>query len=322
MIFVGFGFLMTFLKRHSWTSVSLNFLVAAFVVQLSILVQPFFAMLVDSDSSFENIPLNIHKLVEGDFAAGAVLISFGAVLGACSPLQLLLLAVFEVAFYSLNIALCTVHLKAIDVGGSMYVHSFGAYFGLAASRVMTSSSASGHESNTAGYENNIFAMIGTLFLWMFWPSFNGALVEGAQQHRVVINTVLSLTGSCISSFITALAWHKKFDMEIVLNATLAGGVAIGSSADIVRNAGISILVGLLGGALSSIGFASISGWIAKKMKVHDTCGVHNLHGMPGVLGALVGVIIAALATKDQFGTDLEAIWDARSSRSGSEQAGY
>ena len=32
MIFIGFGFLMVFLKTHCWTSVGLNFLIAAFSV--------------------------------------------------------------------------------------------------------------------------------------------------------------------------------------------------------------------------------------------------------------------------------------------------
>ncbi|CAF4064688.1 unnamed protein product, partial [Rotaria sordida] len=32
MMFIGFGFLMTFLRRYSFSSVSFNFLVAAFVV--------------------------------------------------------------------------------------------------------------------------------------------------------------------------------------------------------------------------------------------------------------------------------------------------
>jgi len=41
MIFVGFGFLMVFLKNHSWTSVGYNFLIAAYVMQITILVVGF-----------------------------------------------------------------------------------------------------------------------------------------------------------------------------------------------------------------------------------------------------------------------------------------
>ena len=41
MIFVGFGFLMVFLKNHSWTSVGYNFLISAYVIQITILIQGF-----------------------------------------------------------------------------------------------------------------------------------------------------------------------------------------------------------------------------------------------------------------------------------------
>lgn len=38
MVYVGFGFLMVFLKKHSWTSVGYNFLIAAYACQLTILL--------------------------------------------------------------------------------------------------------------------------------------------------------------------------------------------------------------------------------------------------------------------------------------------
>lgn len=41
--------------------------------------------------------------------------------------------------------------------------------------------------------------------------------------------------------------------------------------------------------------------LESKLKIQDTCGVHNLHGMPGVLGAIVGAVTAALATTDVYG---------------------
>lgn len=48
------------------------------------------------------IQLNMVMLIEGDFAAGAVLISFGAVLGKCNAMQMLIMATFEIFFYALN----------------------------------------------------------------------------------------------------------------------------------------------------------------------------------------------------------------------------
>ena len=80
MIFVGFGFLMVFLKTHCWTSVGFNFIIACWAIQLNILVQAMWHMAL-VEGHFEKIPLALPSLITGDFAAGAVLITMGACLG-------------------------------------------------------------------------------------------------------------------------------------------------------------------------------------------------------------------------------------------------
>lgn len=67
--------------------------------------------------------------------------------------------------------------------------------------------------------NGTFAMIGTLFLFCFWPSFNAAMLTGPGQHRAVINTVLSICASTVTAFLFSKAIHagKRFDMEHVQN---------------------------------------------------------------------------------------------------------
>jgi ammonium transporter Rh len=40
---------------------------------------------------------------------------------------------FEMIFWGLNMAICIDALKAVDMGGSIVIHAFGCYFGLAAS---------------------------------------------------------------------------------------------------------------------------------------------------------------------------------------------
>lgn len=47
------------------------------------------------------------------------------------------------------------------------------------------------------------------------------------------------------------------------------------------------------------------------MKVHDTCGVHNLHGMPGVLAGVVGALMAGIASDSQYGPSLYQQFPAR-----------
>merc|ERR1711939_336782 len=89
-------------------------------------------------------------------------------------------------------------------------------------------------------------------------------------------------------------------MEVILNATLAGGVSVGSSSDLVVTGSIAMAIGALAGIISAIGFLWLSGKLQEKIGLYDTCGVHNLHGMPGVLAGIAGAITAASATTDHY----------------------
>ena len=292
MIFVGFGFLMTFLRKHCYTSIGMNFLIGAFVLQTSILVNGFFHCLFNN--SWHKITLNIPTLITGDFAAGAVLITLGAVLGRISFKQMCLTAVFELIFYAVNENIYVSKLEAIDMGGSIVVHTFGSFFGLAVSWMLFKESSKNHQENKSVYHSDLFAFIGSIFLWMYWPSFIGALATGIAKHRVVVNTVLSLTGSCISTFVASQILRGKLEMEDILNASLAGGVAVGSSSDLVIGPWGALLVGCIAGIISTIGYNIIQKYLENNFNILDTCGVNNLHGMPGLIGGLGGVISTLL----------------------------
>ena len=123
--------------------------------------------------------------------------------------------------------------------------------------------------------------------------------------RVVVNTVLALTSSCVTAFAFSNHFNDGyFGMEDILNATLAGGVIIGASCDMYMYAVEALAIGFLGGALSSFGFNKCSA----AMPFHDTCGVHNLHGMPGVLGGIIGAIMAKVLEKEEY---IHTIFGAR-----------
>jgi len=107
------------------------------------------------------------------------------------------------------------------------------------------------------------AVVGSIFLWMYWPSFNGALAEGTAQHRIIVNTTIGIVGSVLSSACTSRIFFGKLDMEIILNATLAGGVAIGSSCDLICEPWCALALGMAGGILSSTGFSKIGPWLCE-----------------------------------------------------------
>lgn len=115
----------------------------------------------------------------------------------------------------------------------MIIHTFGAYYGLAASYFFQNRNAiKSQDAGNGGthYTSNIFAFVGSIFLWLYWPSFNGALA-GARQEVTAINTVIAIAASAAWAVILSKVICGHLNVEVVLNATLAGGVAIGSIAD-------------------------------------------------------------------------------------------
>lgn len=245
MIFIGFGFLMTFLKRYGFSSVGVNLLLAAFGLQWGLLMQGFWHMdhgkisisifkykcLFCSFLSFWNPWLTfmwcaLHflisvflslscRIINADFSTATVLISFGAVLGKTSPVQLLIMTVLEITIFSINehlvanvlhvntqwntqdknlfpawgmisSSLCvsvfvltwigltappasSLLSQANDVGASMIIHAFGAYFGLAVARVLYRPGLrNGHENDGSVYHSDLFAMIGKSELHVKW----------------------------------------------------------------------------------------------------------------------------------------------------------
>ena len=67
------------------------------------------------------------------------------------------------------------------------------------------------------------------------------------------------------------------------------------------NPGLSLLIGLAAGILSTCGFSIIAPKVEKLIRGTDTCGVHNLHGMPGLLGGLSAILITGNAGVQLFG---------------------
>ena len=52
--------------------------------------------------------------------------------------------------------------------------------------------------------------------------------------------------------------------------------------------------------VSVIGYVFIQPALEERFKIVDTCGVHNLHGMPGLLGALIAILVVPGIAVAQF----------------------
>ncbi|XP_063819563.1 ammonium transporter Rh type A-like [Pseudophryne corroboree] len=306
MLFVGLGLMLSFLKFYGFGGIALNFLIANASIQWSMVVQGFFY-----HYRHGKIHLRLEHLLDAEFAAVTALISAGAVLGRTSPVQLILLSVIEIPLFVVNNWLINTYFHIIDVGGTVAIHIFSCYFGLGVSQILYKAELRrGHIKEATTPNSDLLSLLGTICLWIFWPSFNSVLAKTANaQHRAIINTFLALSSSTITTFALSSLMDKRGRISLVhlQNASLAGGVAIGISADLISPGG-AFAVGCLASIACTLGFQYLSPFLAKKVKVQDQCGIHNLHGLPGIIGTLASIVVILLGPVDTYGSSLHEIF--------------
>jgi ammonium transporter Rh len=110
-----------------------------------------------------------------------------------------------------------------------------------------------------------------------------------------------VTSSYLNGLIIEVLNQQVFFKKMhVHNSTLAGGVAIGAIADLQIRPFAALVVGSLAGIISVLGYQYVTPFFKQRLYLHDTCGIHNLHGMPGVLSGIAGVIVARVTTLDGY----------------------
>lgn len=305
MLLLGFGFLMSFLHKYGLGAVGFTLMLTALSMQLNILVELLCRYIHEPDDVEFPLPIHLTTLVDAEFAAATLLISFGAIIGRATPLQLVVLTGVQSFFYALNkVVIVLGAWKAEDVGGTITIHMFGAYFGLACSQALGEPKAKCKNNLDSSLVSDVLCLIGTTLLWVYWPSFVGATetANPVTEHLCILHTVLALLGSTMATFFCSLRWTQgnKFDPVHIANATLAGGVAIGASARLEITPGGALLLGVLAGILSTFGYAYGTPFCEDRLNLHDTCGVHNLHGLPSVLGGLASAIFVAIDDDAEF----------------------
>ena len=166
-------------------------------------------------------------------------------------------------------------------------------------------------------------MIGTLFLFCFWPSFNAGTAIGIDRLHAVTNTYVSICASVIGALLTSIIVKSgKFDIAHVQNSTLSGGVAIGTVATCKIGLHGAMIIGTLAGIISVLGFHFLLPNL-KRFRLDDTCGVNNVHGIPGLLAGIAGIIVASMGDRSGYLNHLtDACLSGGKLRTNNVQAAY
>jgi ammonium transporter Rh len=289
MLLIGFGFLMVFVRKYGRSALTATFLLVSTSLPLYMLIKNFMPEHTNSE---------IDSLIYAEFGAASLLIAAGAILGRLKMQQYILLGLLFIPFYIINEwivlqgGLGLIPSGAVaDTGGSIIIHAFGAIFGLGVALTMTTKEDF-EKPVEADSVSDRYSMIGSMALWIFWPSFCAALVSPERMPLTVINVILALSGSTLATYFTSVSIRKKIAIADIANAALAGGVAIGSTCDTATPV-VAMIIAVLAGVLSTVGFAVIQSKQQRLMKIIDTCGVTNLHGLPGLMGGLAALFVVS-----------------------------
>uniref|UniRef100_UPI0037E73ACA rh blood group, D antigen isoform X2 n=1 Tax=Semicossyphus pulcher TaxID=241346 RepID=UPI0037E73ACA len=292
MVFLGFGFVCTFLVRYGFSGSGFNLLVAIMATQLAIILNG-----IESWYYRGKIRIDLRSIVVAEMCTASALISIGAVLGKTNPVHLVLIALLEVSGFVLNKWLLQTLLKVQPLNSIMLLHIFGTLFGLMLAWMLyRKGSEQQFEKEKSDRKTRLFSMLGSLFLWMFWPSFNTALVDVSTPGRklaAVCSTYLALAVSAVTAAALSVlsSPNGKLNPNHMQSCIIAGGVAVGVSMSVVHQPWEAMTIGFAAAVISTIGFRYLKFHMLLAFQCHDTCAVLSTHGLPGLLGWLAHLLL-------------------------------
>lgn len=316
MLFAGFGFLRSFLKHHSWTSVTLTLISVVLSTEFGFFMLIGWSGILQTKWNYGSF--NFQHLLDANLCSCAVLISLGSIIGKISMPQYIIFILTETIGVTFNYTLLRQSMKIIDIGGTLTVHLYGAIFGGVFSFLSFYSRSERDRIRKnrhygRNYNSNIFSLFGTLILISYWPAFNTCLlkedleiIEEENNSRLIkydgmINTYLAIIGSIIGTFMMSPLYNKgKFIFEDITNSCFSGGIVVGGCCHIIKHYWISILLGFFTGGLTTF----LKNLLSDKFRFdgyHDTTNALYYHGIPGLIGGIFTTIFVGNMTR--FVTD-------------------
>ncbi len=197
-------------------------------------------------------------------------------------------------------------LGAIDYAGGTVVHITSGVSGL----VLAVMIGAGKNFDKRPPHNLIISLIGGIFVWIGWYGFNvgSALTFDHIAMTSFINTVLAASAGSLGWSIIEY-WMKKTTSLIgMLSGMLAGLVAITPAAGFVDYTS-AILIALIGGVCC---YFAIN-YIKVKLKYNDALDAFGIHGIGGVIGAILTGVFQSQKVNDGisngllFGGNIQAV---------------
>jgi Amt family ammonium transporter len=192
-------------------------------------------------------------------------------------------------------------LGALDFAGGTVVHINAGIAGLVAAIMIGKRRGYGHD-NMAPY-NLTLAVIGASMLWVGWFGFNAgsaAAADGRAGMAMAV-TQIAAAGAALAWMFAEWGTRGKPSVLGIISGAVAGLVAITPASGFAMPGG-ALIIGVVSGLVCF--WASTS--LKRKLGFDDSLDVFGVHGVGGIVGALLtgvfaaGALSATSATPDGY----------------------
>jgi Amt family ammonium transporter len=245
---------------------------------------------VDVKSLQGTIPELLFVAFQGTFAAITLALISGSYIERMKFSAWLLFSILWVSFVYVPVAHWVwgngflAKLGALDFAGGTVVHINAGIAGLVGALIL------GKRKDTALIPSNLpMVVIGTGLLWFGWFGFNAgsAVASNALASVALLNTNVATAVAALSWMFVEWLHAKKPTVLGLASGAIAGLVAITPAAGFVNVIG-AIIIGLVAGVVPYFAVAVLK----HKLGYDDALDVFGIHGVAGILGAILTGVFA------------------------------
>jgi Amt family ammonium transporter len=245
---------------------------------------------VDVKSLQGTIPELLFVAFQGTFAAITVALISGSYIERMKFSAWLLFSILWVSFVYVPVAHWVwgngflAKLGALDFAGGTVVHINAGIAGLVGALIL------GKRKEAVLIPSNLpMVVIGTGLLWFGWFGFNAgsAVASNALASVALLNTNVATAVAALSWTFVEWLHAKKPTVLGLASGAIAGLVAITPAAGFVNVIG-AIIIGLVAGVVPYFAVAVLK----HKLGYDDALDVFGIHGVAGILGAILTGVFA------------------------------
>ncbi len=179
---------------------------------------------------------------------------------------------------------------ALDFAGGTVVHINAGVAGLVGAYFVGKRVGYGRESMQP--HNLPMAMIGASLLWVGWFGFNAGSALSANETAALafFNTMVATAGAILAWLMVEWKYKGKPSLLGAISGAVAGLVGITPAAGLVGPGG-ALIIGIVTGAACVWGVNGLK----RMLRADDSLDVFGIHGLGGIVGALLTGIFNAQA---------------------------